>query len=126
MAYSQEEMSVLPSEMATHLVRRVEADQKALAGRQEHAWKSARAIAHRLRADFGATDVYLFGSLASGYFHARSDIDLAVRGVPAERLAQAWIALESMAAPLSIDMLDFDSLPTGWRETVSKKGVRLP
>jgi len=30
----------------------------------------------------GCTEVYLFGSLASGKFHQHSDIDLAVRGCP--------------------------------------------
>lgn len=31
---------------------------------------------------FGCTEIYLFGSLASGEFRERSDIDLAVRGCP--------------------------------------------
>jgi predicted nucleotidyltransferase len=33
---------------------------------------------------FGATDVYLFGSVAKGTHNDRSDIDLAVSGIPPE------------------------------------------
>ena len=39
----------------------------------------------RILKDEGCTEIYLFGSVATGETHARSDIDLAVRGCPTGR-----------------------------------------
>lgn len=55
----------------------------------------------------GCTEVYLFGSVASGETHAKSDIDLAVRGCPPDRffhtLGRLMIELNH-----SVDLVDLD------------------
>ncbi len=55
----------------------------------------------------GCTEVYLFGSVASGEIHAKSDIDLAVRGCPPDRffhtLGRLMIELNH-----SVDLVDLD------------------
>jgi predicted nucleotidyltransferase len=39
---------------------------------------------------FGATEVYLFGSWATGKAHPDSDLDLAVSGIQPERWYRVW------------------------------------
>jgi len=56
----------------------------------------------------GCTEVFLFGSLASGNFNPRSDIDLAVRGCPPGNffhlLGQLIFRLD-----YPVDLIDLDS-----------------
>jgi predicted nucleotidyltransferase len=42
---------------------------------------------------FGAAEVYVFGSLARGDHHAKSDIDIATVGLPKDRFFAAYGAL---------------------------------
>ena len=57
----------------------------------------------------GCTEVFLFGSLASGNFNQQSDIDLAVRGCPSGNffhlLGQLMMALDY---PIDLVSLDKD------------------
>jgi predicted nucleotidyltransferase len=56
---------------------------------------------------FGATDVYLFGSLAKGEYRKDSDIDLAVSGIPAEKFYEAMGRAEDVL-DREIDLVDLD------------------
>jgi predicted nucleotidyltransferase len=56
---------------------------------------------------FGATDVYLFGSLAKGTFRSNSDIDLAVSGIPPEKFFEAMGRAEDVLKR-EIDLIDLD------------------
>lgn len=63
--------------------------------------QAARAVAERcaelLKSRFGAKQVILFGSVTGrGPWHERSDIDLAVEGMPAEDFFRAWVALDEV------------------------------
>jgi predicted nucleotidyltransferase len=55
----------------------------------------------------GCTEVYLFGSVASGEIHAKSDIDLAVRGCPPGRFFHTLGRL-MMELDHSVDLVDLD------------------
>lgn len=55
----------------------------------------------------GAREVYVFGSVARGEAGARSDLDLAVRGLPPERFFRA-MSEASDAAGVAIDLIDLD------------------
>lgn len=58
----------------------------------------------------GATEVYLFGSAASGRLRGSSDIDLAVSGLPPERFFRAiGVAADLLGRPLSLVDLDEDT-----------------
>jgi predicted nucleotidyltransferase len=60
--------------------------------------------------DAGATEVYLFGSAASGRLRYGSDIDLAIAGLPPERFFQAMaLASAELDRPLSLVDLDDDT-----------------
>jgi len=56
---------------------------------------------------FGATDVYLFGSVAKGTNNKGSDIDLAVSGIPPEKFFEA-MGDTFGAIRREIDIVDLD------------------
>ena len=56
---------------------------------------------------FGATNVYLFGSVAKGTNTEHSDIDLAVTGIPPEKFFEA-IGDTFGAIRREIDIIDLD------------------
>jgi predicted nucleotidyltransferase len=56
---------------------------------------------------FGATDVYLFGSLSKGTFRDDSDIDLAVSGIPPDKFFEAMGRAEDVLNR-EIDLIDLD------------------
>jgi len=56
---------------------------------------------------FGATEVYLFGSVAKGTNTKHSDIDLAVTGIPPEKFYEA-IGETFGAIRREIDIIDLD------------------
>ena len=63
--------------------------------RRAAAWSTARL----LREEFGATRVVAFGSLAHGaWFGPRSDIDLAVEGIPPQVFWRAWCSLDRLVS----------------------------
>ena len=85
----------------------------------------AQAAAGLLRADFGATEVLLFGSLAEGEpFGLHSDIDLAARGLGAAHY-KALGRLLSMSPDFEFDLVDLDSCSSGLRDAVESHGVVL-
>ncbi len=58
----------------------------------------------------GATEVYLFGSAATGNMRPESDIDLAVSGLPPRRFFEAMAAAgDILRKPLSLVDLDDDN-----------------
>lgn len=99
----------------------------------EAAELDAHAVALRQRAEdaarllvreLGAREVWLFGSLAWGRPHERSDVDLAVRGIPADRHYRALArASDIVAGP--VDLVDLDTCPASMRERILRDGIRL-
>ena len=56
---------------------------------------------------FGAKEVYLFGSAATGQMHEGSDLDFAVAGLPPREFYRA-VADAMLAAGEPIDVVDLD------------------
>jgi predicted nucleotidyltransferase len=78
-----------------------------------------------LKADFGASEVYLFGSLAEGgSFGDRSDIDLGARGLGAAHY-RALGRLLSLSPDFEFDLVDLDACAEGLRDAVVTRGVVL-
>lgn len=94
--------------------------------RRRLAQERARAVAKLLHERYGATAVYLYGSLVWGGFRPGSDIDLLILGGPSP--AQWWrmeVDAEAAAAPFPVSIVCADrALPT-LREKVFSRGVRL-
>ena len=63
--------------------------------------------AARILREAGATEVYVFGSAATGRADEHSDIDLAIRGLPPERFFPAMSQVTD-AIHREIDLIDLD------------------
>lgn len=82
---------------------------------------SARALLvdrHRARA------VYVFGSLASGTCHERSDLDLAVDGLPSDRYFDALADLMTLVGG-PVDLVRLEEAPETLRARIRDEGRKL-
>ena len=104
--------------------RRLAQEEQALKARREQAFSALPVLVEILR-QYGATEVYLFGSLRTGVFHHSSDIDLAVRGIPPERFFAALAALDA-ACDIPVDVVDLDEASAALRQRILEEGQRLP
>jgi len=77
-------------------------------------------VAAQILKQAGACEVYLFGSAAAGKVHAKSDLDLAVRGLPPERFFPAMSEV-TFALKREIDLVDLDE-PSPFTEYLVRKG----
>lgn len=94
--------------------------------RRQVAWPIAEQAAQLLKEEFEATRVIVFGSLAhGGWFHARSDIDLAVAGVPSKKFWRAWAELDRLRSPFEINLVPLESVTEGMEEEIERYGVEL-
>ena len=69
---------------------------------------------------FGAQEVYLFGSAATGNYREDSDIDLAISGLPPEKYFHAFSEAQRIL-DRPIDLIDLDN-PTLFTIYLKKKG----
>ena len=121
--------TIAPEVMAKYrrsAVAREEALQREAEQRRQTAWAVARRAARLLEAEFGATRVVAFGSLVHGaWFGLRSDIDLAVEGIPPHMFWRAWCALDRLDPTVSIDLTAIESAAKTLRDEIAKQGVPL-
>jgi predicted nucleotidyltransferase len=117
-------MSVRAAETASHL--RAQAAARARAGER----RAARlrdilpAAADLLRSRFGATEVVLFGSLTTGTFTDRSDVDLAVCGIASSDYFAALAALMALFGG-PVDLVRLEQAPPSLAERISREGQAL-
>jgi len=76
------------------------------------------AILHR---DFGAQKVYLFGSLADGYFRRNSDIDIVVEGLNPQYYYKALCRIYQIAENFDIDLIPFEDYK--YKDSVLEQGI---
>lgn len=65
------------------------------------------ATAANLLKNAGCTEVFLFGSQATGRAHSGSDVDLGVKGLPPKLFFRMHWQLEE-ALKTKVDLVDFD------------------
>lgn len=86
--------------------------------------EEARRVAQMLVRDF-ANRVYLFGSLVEdNRFQERSDVDLAVEGIPPEHFFKAWAAATNSSS-VPIELVDLDEVGEPMRRLIVEYGVLL-
>lgn len=87
--------------------------------RRQRAQEIARACARLLKEEFGAREVYVFGSLAGqSPWHSRSDLDLAVEGLAPEVYFRALSALRALVPEdMEVDLVTLEDAP---RELVAR------
>jgi len=103
----------------------------ARAAAEAHAWEATRrgmeAELARLAAILlreGAARVWVFGSLIGGRLHARSDIDLAVSGLPEARYF-AVLGELNCRSRWPVDLVALESAPASLREHIAVTGREL-
>jgi predicted nucleotidyltransferase len=105
---------------------RSERDAQALVARRVQALAVAQMAARLLVAEFGATRVVLFGSLAHGrWFSMTSDIDLAAWGLGADAHLLAMARLEDLAGGLPVDLVRSEHCPARLLTVIEAEGVTL-
>lgn len=95
----------------------------------------APAIAAALQARWPGVTVRLFGSAFGPGFHAGSDLDMGLEGLPAQALLEAMGLAEEQAdamaerqglAPIAVDLVRLEALPGPWRERIRATGQSMP
>jgi len=94
--------------------------------RWQQAQQLAREAAQRLRGQFGARRVVLFGSAVERSSFTRwSDVDLAVWGVPPEQFYAAVAAVTGLHADIPVDLVDAEQCSEDLKEAIKREGVEL-
>ena len=79
-----------------------------------------------LAAQYGAARVVLFGSRARGDFRPQSDVDLAIWGMPQDKRAAFWSAVEELDTLLRFDLVYIDpETSPALLQNIEKDGVVL-
>ena len=74
----------------------------------------------------GARKLVLFGSRARGDFRERSDIDLAVYGMPPENQTSFWLDAEELPTLLKLDIVHVaPAMDSEFLSNIEKDGVIL-
>ena len=79
-----------------------------------------------LAARYGAQRLVLYGSRARGDFHARSDVDLAVYGMPEKQRCGFSLEAEDLPTLLKLDIVHIsENMEPAFLQNIEKDGVTL-
>ena len=95
-------------------------------GLLHQAWHTAYEVAALLYEQFGATQVFVFGSLTEPmWFTKGSDIDIAVSGLSNDAYDKAYGKVIYFDAQFKIDIINFDRLKGLFRERVKHQAIPI-
>lgn len=106
-------------------IRSAAADAELVSAITTEARMVASTLAAQLKIRFGASKVMLFGSLARGDFHAGSDIDLAVWGVPPVDYFRAVAFASGFSVVFTVDLIDAEDCSESLLQHIQGGGVEL-
>jgi len=105
---------------------RAQARHERLETRRQRGLVLAQLAAARLKAEFGAGQVAVFGSLLHPkLFHERSDIDLAVWGLDEHLYLRALAALLDLDPEFSVDLVEAEYAAPGLARTIEQDSEML-
>jgi predicted nucleotidyltransferase len=88
--------------------------------------EKAREAAAMLKQRYGATRVWLFGSLAHKvWFHVGTDVDLAAEGIPPRLFYRACAAIEHVIRDAPVDLVDISSTYPSVKRAIAVEGIEL-
>ena len=94
--------------------------------RWEQAQRLAREAAQRLREEFDARCVVLFGSaVKQSSFTRWPDVDLAAWGISPERFYAAVAAVTSLSTEIAVDLVDPSECPAAPQTVIEREGIEL-
>ncbi len=86
----------------------------------------AQQAAARLKYEFGASRVAVFGSvLRPSLFHERSDVDLAVWGLDEHFYLRALAALLDLDPEISVDLVEAEQAAPEFLKVIERDGLAL-
>ena len=87
----------------------------------------AKRAADLLKKEYGAKDVFLFGSLTEepSVFDGRSDVDLAVRGLDEKVYFRVVSRLLDLDHAFDVDLVEMETAPESLVQKIEKEGIRL-
>ena len=122
-------LNISPEKMAEYRAgykKRQEIARKKLDKRFELAWETARRGAKLLRSEFQVEKVVVFGSLTNrALFHIRSDIDLAVWGLPDKQYFRALGVLLDLSSEFRVDLVNVDEAPERICRVIEAEGISI-
>ena len=89
---------------------------------KHQAWRDTQHIAKVLRQDFGATGIFVYGSLVKDQFSAESDIDIAVTGIAKDRFFEA-VAVVNDGCDRWVDLKPIESLEPYFWQRIQSQGI---
>jgi hypothetical protein len=117
-------MSIKASEAAAHLSRRARERTRAGELRAARLQALLPAAAEMLRERYGAQEIVLFGSLATGNATADSDVDLAARGVHSDDYFAALADLMTVFGG-PVDLVRLELAPPSLLDRIAAEGKPL-
>ncbi|MFW6287202.1 MAG: nucleotidyltransferase family protein [bacterium] len=94
--------------------------------RYQRAWQEAKHAADILKDEFGAEEIWLFGSLTDkNRFYRRSDIDLAEKGIPDHMFYSAVARVTREIKDFKVDLIDIRNCREVLKSAVEKEGIKL-
>lgn len=102
------------------LAQEEEACRMLAARAEEAAHRAVRALVEQ----HGASEVWLFGSLARGCFRPGSDVDLAARGLPPQKWFRILAEINA-GQEFDFDLIDLEACPQWLAEAVRRHGRLL-
>ena len=90
------------------------------------AWSVVYRVAEKLYADFAAARVIVFGSLTEPFaFTQRSDIDMAVSGLPSDAYDKACEWVWALEVGFKVDLINFDKTKGRFRERIQQQAIPI-
>lgn len=109
-----------------HARRQEEARRKEAEPARRRAWEVAREIADFLRREYRPRRLVVFGSLVHPeVFGPRSDIDIAVDGIPWPAYLRAWNDIERRFTDFKVDLIDIGTVSPLMRKRIEEEGTVL-
>ena len=99
---------------------------RGLEARRQRGLALARRAAERLKTEYGASQVAVFGSVLKPHlFHERSDIDLAVWGLDEQLYLRALSALLDLEPDISVDLVEVEQARPELQGVIERDGLWL-
>ena len=95
-------------------------------GLLHQAWHDAQEVAALLYEEFGANQVFVFGSLTEPlWFMKGSDIDIAVSGLSSDLYDKAFSKIMDFDSAFRIDLINFDTSEGLFRERIKHQAIPI-
>jgi predicted nucleotidyltransferase len=122
-------LNLTPEKLATYRAtaqRRQAEEHTELTRRRNRAWAAARQAAGLLKAQFKASRVVVFGSLARDRGFTRwSDVDIAAWGLAPEDTFRAMGAVMDLETEIPVNLVDINTCRPALLSAIEQDGVEL-